>query len=342
MPTFIKTGFWEKTRKGYNNWLNLDDLIKKTVVPGTIGPQGPTGPQGIQGTAGVAGPVGPAGLVWEGQWVSGISYTADDAVGYGGASYFCILATSGTSNPSIDTTHWALLASQGAVGPTGAQGPTGPQGVQGIGATQTLQQTVDLGNEVTDGLGNTTKIYTGAISTEDVSGRIILGSYIEMQKGGYNAIINNPGNHTADRTYTLPNASGTVALTSDVTSPLEYSAQIYQSGTSNISPQFPQQSNLLINPSGNTNYRKVVFARIDVGVYSVSIRYTPENPTDVNKIALMFSDGTVRIEGGVTTGSTTNFNYRTWQFKTYTPAGVLSDGLLLGGNGTFINIKLYN
>ena len=98
-------------------------------APQPLGIQGPMGPQGIQGAAGVAGPIGPAGLTWEGQWVSGTSYTADDAVGYGGASYFCILDTSGTSNPSIDTTHWALLASQGAVGPTGSQGPTGPQGL---------------------------------------------------------------------------------------------------------------------------------------------------------------------------------------------------------------------
>jgi hypothetical protein len=27
MPTFIKPGFWEKTKKGYDHWLNLDQLI---------------------------------------------------------------------------------------------------------------------------------------------------------------------------------------------------------------------------------------------------------------------------------------------------------------------------
>jgi hypothetical protein len=27
MPTFIKTGFWEKAQKGYNGWLNLDELF---------------------------------------------------------------------------------------------------------------------------------------------------------------------------------------------------------------------------------------------------------------------------------------------------------------------------
>jgi hypothetical protein len=87
--------------------------------------QGPQGIPGSQGPQGVAGPVGPAGLEWKGAWASGTSYVADDAVGYNGASWFCILATSGTTTPDLDTTHWALLAAQGAQGPTGPQGPAG-------------------------------------------------------------------------------------------------------------------------------------------------------------------------------------------------------------------------
>lgn len=65
---------------------------------GATGPQGPTGPagsQGIQGSPGVPGPVGPAGLNWQGVWNAGTSYVEDDAVSYDGASWFCILATSG-------------------------------------------------------------------------------------------------------------------------------------------------------------------------------------------------------------------------------------------------------
>jgi hypothetical protein len=132
------------------------NLIAGILEPGQQGPQGPQGPQGapgvtgaqgVQGSAGaqgIPGPVGPAGLEWRGSWSSGTSYIADDAVGYSGASYFCILATSGTTTPNLDTTHWALLAAQGAQGPagtagaqgtagtTGAQGLQGPQGAQGI------------------------------------------------------------------------------------------------------------------------------------------------------------------------------------------------------------------
>lgn len=101
-------------------------------ITATIG-AGSQGPEGVQGPAGPPGPVGPAGLEWQGAWDTDSSYVEDDAVGFNGASWFCISAVTGTgnSNPEEDTTHWALLAAQGAQGIQGVQGPTGPQGAQG-------------------------------------------------------------------------------------------------------------------------------------------------------------------------------------------------------------------
>ena len=134
------------------------DLAVESLPPGPEGPQGVQGPtgsggpqgpkglpgvQGPQGQQGVPGPVGPAGLNWQGSWLGGTTYVVDDAVGYGGASWFCILGTNGTTPPPGDLTHWALLASNGAAGPqgpvgpagspglTGADGPEGPAGLQG-------------------------------------------------------------------------------------------------------------------------------------------------------------------------------------------------------------------
>lgn len=104
----------------------------------TQGPAGPQGNPGVQGIPGTPGAVGPAGLEWKGAWTSGTSYVADDAVGYGGSSWFCILATSGTTTPNLDTTHWALLASQGAQGPQGIAGPTGATGAQGPAGSSTV------------------------------------------------------------------------------------------------------------------------------------------------------------------------------------------------------------
>jgi hypothetical protein len=107
---------------------SIIDLIGN-IYQGPVGPQGDTGPTGPQG------PAGPAGLEWRGEWSSDASYVQDEAVGYSGASYFCINDTPPSAiTPDLDVTNWALLASQGAVGPAGPAGPTGPQGPIGAGA----------------------------------------------------------------------------------------------------------------------------------------------------------------------------------------------------------------
>lgn len=179
-----------------------------------VGP-GATGPQGVQGPAGPIGPVGPTGLNWQGSWVSGTSYVADDAVGYNGASWFCILATSGTSNPSVDTTHWALLASQGAQGIQGVQGPTGPQGA---GASQTLQQTVDLGNTVTDGYSQLTLSEYGIQIIDTAQHELSLGlNGVVFRNGTLPTMeLTGPTSMSSSKSITLPDASGTIALTSQL------------------------------------------------------------------------------------------------------------------------------
>lgn len=106
----------------------IADLLENHTI---IGQQGPIGPQGVPG------PVGPAGLTWQGVWVSGTTYAIDDAVGYNGASWFCIAPTSGTTPPNLATTEWALLAAQGATGPQGPQGIAGPAGPSGSGLSGT-------------------------------------------------------------------------------------------------------------------------------------------------------------------------------------------------------------
>jgi hypothetical protein len=99
-----------------------------TQVAATIpaGAQGPMGPQGV------AGPVGPAGLNWQGAWSALGTYVVDDAVAYGGASYFCTTNVGpNPTTPDLDLTNWALLASQGSPGPQGPQGIQGPVGPSG-------------------------------------------------------------------------------------------------------------------------------------------------------------------------------------------------------------------
>jgi hypothetical protein len=118
--------FWDRDslKLSYKNDLGI---IKSLEGSGATGPQGPQGPQGPTGPQGVPGPVGPAGLNWQGSWSALNTYVVDDAVGYDGASWFCINPVGPTTDtPDIDTANWALLASEGAVGPQGPQGIAGP------------------------------------------------------------------------------------------------------------------------------------------------------------------------------------------------------------------------
>lgn len=64
MPTFIKAGFWEqtcRTCKGYNGWLNLDDMVN-AGTSGTSGMMGSSGTSGASfGTSGTSGLAGTSG-----------------------------------------------------------------------------------------------------------------------------------------------------------------------------------------------------------------------------------------------------------------------------------------
>jgi len=117
---------------------------------GPAGPAGATGATGPQGAQGVPGPVGPAGLNWQGSWSALGVYAPDDAVGYAGASWFCLNAVGPSpSNPTIDPTNWALLASEGAVGP---QGPIGPAGAAGAAGATGPAGTTNIGKLLGGGI----------------------------------------------------------------------------------------------------------------------------------------------------------------------------------------------
>jgi hypothetical protein len=234
---------------------SIDDIVvlaaaEITPTPGPAGPQGPQGTtgatgsqgsQGAQGIQGLAGTVGPAGLEWQGAWEFDSTYNVNDAVSFAGASYFCILNVDTNSNPppDEDTTHWALLAAQGAPGlqgiqgiqgiqgPAGAQGPQGIQGIQGIpgtSATQTLQQTVDLGNTISGIAGGVTFTTTLTNTSVKVGASTISGMTLnttqlisEKNSGSDLMVLQFPSVYSGVNQITLPAATGTVALTSDVT-----------------------------------------------------------------------------------------------------------------------------
>ncbi len=103
-------------------------ISEEMLSPGIPGPKG----ESIVGPRGPAGPVGPVGLNWKGTWSAATAYVKDDAVGYNGASYFCVQDSTGNNPAEENSLYWALLASQGAQGEQGIPGKDGEQGPQGV------------------------------------------------------------------------------------------------------------------------------------------------------------------------------------------------------------------
>jgi hypothetical protein len=145
-------------------------------------PAGPTGPQGPIGPQGVPGPVGPAGLNWQGAWSALGTYVVDDAVGYGGASWFCIDPVGpSVTTPDLDPTNWALLASQGS------PGTAGPQGIQGVPGPNSI--TV---NTTAIASGATTQVLfqAGTVVSEDARFRYITSRGSLISTGKLNNVQN--------------------------------------------------------------------------------------------------------------------------------------------------------
>jgi hypothetical protein len=212
-------------------------------VAGPPGPPGSQGAEGIQGQRGLDGAVGPAGLNWRGTWAPITSYAEDDAVGWNGASWFCILATGGSEYPNLDTTHWALLASQGAQGFTGPQGPTGAQGSPGS-ITPIIASSPLTGGTITT---------TGTIginqATSSVSGYLSSADWV---------IFNNKQDALGFTPYNATNPSAFISLTAlSATSPILYNSTSgvisSQAATSSVNGYLTSSDWAVFNGKANVN-----------------------------------------------------------------------------------------
>jgi hypothetical protein len=191
--TLIPVGLKDNRRDdGYlAGAISVDDLAAQMLA----GPQGPQGPIGATGLQGVAGPVGPAGLNWQGVWSTLSAYVVDDAVGFAGASWFCINAVGpSVTTPDLDPTNWALLASQGS---PGVNGGTGPQGIAGPNLVTTGTTLANIGSAIQ-------VLYSNGVTVEG-DPRFV---YDEAQSYF---------NHTGKTNDTTSTAIGTFALSNNVT-----------------------------------------------------------------------------------------------------------------------------
>lgn len=154
-------------------------IIGPQGVPGEsiTGPQGPPGdsiigPQGPKGEQGDT-VVGPAGLEWRGPYNSATAYVIDDAVGYGGSSWFASAPSTGQT-PSDASVVWQLLAAQGATGQAGPVGPAstvpGPQGAQGVPGQSITGPAGPQGEPGPQGISSGRIFYFDSSNPSDIAG----------------------------------------------------------------------------------------------------------------------------------------------------------------------------
>lgn len=135
---------------------------------------------------------------------------------------------------------------------------------------------------------------------------------------------------------------------------LEYSAQLYQSGTANPVFQSPQTKTIEVSPGGlwdGSNFipetpvsRQVEALRATVGTYEIYLLYKQSDAktnVDISKVSLTLGDATAKITSKANGALPSGLNYVMWQIKTYNTSGVLADSLLLGNNGMYVNIRYY-
>ena len=161
-------------------WLNAS--IGADGAQGAQGFQGEQGIQGFQGFQGEQGIQGTQGTTGTGftfkTYVDNFStsYDLNDVVRdpFAGGTYVCILAytNSDAINPANDSTHWALVASDGIQGTQGEQGIQGFQGEQGIQGIQGYNAGIlsVSGNLSIDGFGDLTINESGLESTLSTNG----------------------------------------------------------------------------------------------------------------------------------------------------------------------------
>lgn len=230
--------------------------VGATGATGPQGPAGSTGPTGATGPAGTTGATGPAGA--DGKTVLNGTGAPDAGAGTSGDFYLdtAVSRLYGPKTGSTWGSGISLIGPQGATGATGATGAQGPQGSTGAtGATGAAGPQGPAGPTGATGpagpiAGSSGQVaFNNAGSADGVSGltvdltskRLNLASFavqgsapsmpasgFSLYAGSGNALSWIGANgfvrvfdgtaNTANRTYTLPDASGTLALAGDAIS----------------------------------------------------------------------------------------------------------------------------
>ena len=84
---------------------------------------------GSNGAPGATGSKGDPGIVWQGTWSAGTTYTDGDAVQFNGSAWVSIQDANQGNSPDSSPTFWQLLAMKGDTGDTGTMGAQGAAGL---------------------------------------------------------------------------------------------------------------------------------------------------------------------------------------------------------------------
>ena len=229
-----------------------------------------------------------------------------------------------------------------------------------LNVTGDIFLTSDLQNKISTDLGSKIKIIGDtAVSLESSDGLDFSVSDTFDFKGQTGINIFNGGalsasldvsQITTSRSFQFPDNSGTVALLSDIpatTVPLQWVGQIGVDLFGVPVIERTQTSTLFVGDATTTptTFRGITFTKDADGEYRLRVTYTPSTvPTDRDKLALQFGDNVARVysytlgsqsSGGITT------EFKEFLFRTYTPAGVVSAGQLLGQQAASTSVILY-
>tara|TARA_R110000772_G_scaffold126238_1_gene233149 strand:+ start:935 stop:4015 length:3081 start_codon:yes stop_codon:yes gene_type:complete len=172
---------------------------------------------------------------------------------------------------------------------------------------------------------------------------------LEITKAG---IVSLPSYGSGTVTGTVAKTLGVTAqgqvIETDASQPLSWVGQLtelFPSGAPAIATT--QSSTLFVGDSVSTptTFRELQFSKNGTGEFRIKVTYTPATvPTDRNKLALQFGDSVARVYsytlGSQTIGGVLQ-EYKEFLFRTYTPAGVLADGQLVGNDGAMTSVTLY-
>ena len=159
------------------------------------------------------------GFQWKDVWSSSTTYAVNDAVSLGGTSYLSLIDGNLNNPPDSSPADWAILALEGAAGPTGATGATGVAGATGAtGATGTAGATGVTGATGNPGAAGGTGPSgpTGPTGSDGATGPTgatgTAGATGTTGAAGAGAILASSSGQPAVATTIIPGISGTVTV----------------------------------------------------------------------------------------------------------------------------------